>query len=237
MTKNKTQKTEEKKDKYWKHPQYGTVYGTKTVSPMGYITWPALVSPKPGFVGKDGVSSAPRFEAPVLLEKSEAKVRLFFEEIESMAAEMIEIYNKGKSAKLGSVSIFKDGEEFDHEKYPYYAGKWLLLGRNTERPTIYGIDKTPDGKKYQEIDPGFIVGGHLVRLVITPLITSHGLSFKVTDVQYLRDDGTRFGGANVSGATLLDNAKEDIQSILDDKSIAGTTKDEDVSLSTAADML
>ncbi len=55
--------------KYYKHPQYGRVYGDAIRTPIGRIAWPSLVEPKKSKTpdGKD----IERFEVTLLLDKED----------------------------------------------------------------------------------------------------------------------------------------------------------------------
>lgn len=185
--------------KYYKHPQYGMVYGLPVTTPIGRLVWTQnLVNPKAPPPPKEGEKpGSPRYEATLLLEKGPT-ADAFIKELKLMAGEMVDLFNDKRPAKLGDFRILQDGDETDMEKYPYYKNRWVLVGRNAQK-----VEDIVDKKK-QRIEAATVLGGMKGRFVITPLITSHGLSFKLGAVQVTEDDGTRYGGGVKDMTTLLD---------------------------------
>lgn len=183
--------------KYYKHPQYGHVYGLPLTTPIGRLAWASLVKPKDPPPPQPGQQQGqPRYEITLLLEKGPT-ADAFIKELKMMSSEMADLFNDKRPAKLGEFKLLSDGDEADQEKYPYYKNRWVLVGRNVQKMDI--VDK-----KKQPLDASGVIGGMKGRLVITPLITAHGLSFKLGAVQVTEDDGTRYGGGVKDMTTLLD---------------------------------
>lgn len=188
--------------KYYKHPSYGTVYAESVPTPQGRFAWPYLTKPKDPPKGKDGVVGSARYEVVLVLPKSNPKVQTFLDYIKSETVGMLKTFNEGSKAKIAIDTYLQDGDNYDAEKYPYYVGSWVLVARNVKLPTI--VD---DAKG--EIEPSSIKGGMIGKLMVTPLITSHGLSYKLEVVQFLKDDGTRFAGGSGRDMSALLNALDD----------------------------
>ena len=174
---------------YYKHPEYGFVYGESVPTPRGRLCWPYLVKPRPGMKQKDGTEGQARFEITIALAKNDPKVKTFLEYIAAETKAMVARFNEGRSAELAVSRFVKDGDAMDAEDYPYYQGCWVLCARNSKPVQI--ID---DAKG--EIEASTIKGGMIGKLMVTPLITAHGLSYKLELVQFLKDDGVRFAGGS-----------------------------------------
>jgi hypothetical protein len=198
------------KFKLYLHPKFGRVYGEPVALPPTRIAWPYLVEPKEGGQSEDGQTFNDRYEGIALYDKKDKAFKKVSKHISSMAEEMVALYNKGKKTKVAGFEIGTDGDEFDHEKYPYYKGKIILTLRNSQQPTIVGTKRDKDGHPIK-IDPVLVEGGCLCSFVVTPHFAANGgLAFKVNVVQLVEDDGTRFGGSinpNVY-AGLLDYDEE-----------------------------
>lgn len=180
-----------------KHKTFGHVYSQESYgTPQGRLVWLYLDKPKDPPKPKDGQesSSPPRYEATILLPKSDKAVKTFASLVEEVAGEMVELFNKGRSAKIAIEDVFKDGdsETFDKEKYPYYKGCWVLTARNAKN------DFAVLNNKGESIEATKPVGGNVGALVILPMITSYGISYKLEAVQLIKDDGVKFGGGSRS---------------------------------------
>lgn len=183
--------------KYYRHKTYGHVYGIATPSPIGRASWPALVTPKDPPPAQPGQQpGTPRFELSLLLDKASPEVQAFLEAMKTMTSEMLPVFNEGRKAPLGSVKVISDGDEFDKEKYPYYQGNYVLVARNAFETKVYDRQKKEIGREK-------IIGGQKVLAVVTPLITAHGVSYKLELTQLIEDDGTRFGGGIRDHTSLL----------------------------------
>ncbi len=183
--------------KYYKHPKFGHVYGLPITTPIGRLVWPHLVTAKAPPPPKPGEApGSPRFEVAVLIEKGPTADQ-FIKELKLMTDEMAVLFNDKRSAKLGEFRLLQDGDEADMEKYPYYKNRWVLVGRNVAETDV--VDK-----KKQIMDRASVVGGMKGRLVVTPLITAHGASYKLGVTQIVEDDGVRYGGGTKDMTTLLD---------------------------------
>lgn len=189
--------------KYYKHPQYGHVYGQAVKTPLMRLVWPSLLKPKDAPPPKEGqTQGAPRYEISGLLAKDGADTKVFIDVLKKMTDEMLELFNKGRSATIGACKTFGkygDGDEADAEKYPYYKNQWVLTARNAVPVKV--VDNTMP--KPVVIDAKVIVGGVLGHLAVTPMITAHGISYKLEAVQLVEDDGTRFGGGQKDAVELF----------------------------------
>jgi hypothetical protein len=208
-----------KKSKYYTHPTYGMVFGNKELTPSGTIVWPSLVKPREfKQVGAaQDKPSPPRYEVTILFKKSDTKAKLFLENLDVTTQEMLAQYNENKSAKIAAAEFVKDGDnekKFDPEKYPFFAGNWVLVARNAEKPACWGTERDENGIVLP-CEPVKFAGGQVCKLIITPIITAHGISYKLNDIQLVKDDGQRFGGGVVEGASLLSQASD--EDLLDSK--------------------
>lgn len=185
---------------FYKHPQFGHVYGPTVSTPSGRFAWVShLVKPKDGMKQQDGSQGPPRYEITLLLSKDDPRVKSFINETEKLSKYLVQHYNVGKKAQLAGVEFLKDGDEFDLEKYPFYKDMWVLIARNQKQPPCYDKDKL-------ELAHNKVLGGQIGKILATPLITAHGMSFKLEAVQVLKDDGVRFAGGMRDLTELLDDA-------------------------------
>jgi len=173
------------------------VYGPKLALPTGRAAWPSLTKPKDPPPPMDGQAPGqPRYEITFVLTKGDVEVENFIKEVQTHAAQMLAMFNEKRSAKIGEILILGDGDKFDAEKYPYYKGKHILIARNVKMPAVVDVDVA-------DVSPDTIKPGNLVRGVVVPLITAHGLSYKIDTVQFIADDGVAFGGNQPSSKSLL----------------------------------
>ena len=183
--------------KYYKHPQFGMVFGEDLVSPIGRLAWPSLVTPKDPPPPKPGEQPGkPRFEATILYKKGNPKIDSFLETVAGQAGEMQTLYNQGKATTISIGSIVKDGDSFDMTKYPYYADHWVLIARNATQPEMCDANNA-------DIPASSFIGGMKVRAMLQPMVTAHGLSYKLKLLQLVADDGTRFAGGTRDYRSLL----------------------------------
>lgn len=184
------------------------MYGAEIKTPIGRISWPALVEPKDPPPPQEGqLPGQPRYEVTLLLDKGDPATEAFLGTLEPMVTDMIDVFNERRSAKISvSGNLLKDGDDpyWDKEKYPYYSGHWLLLARNAQATKVYNRLK-------EEIDAADIKGGHLALLLVTPMITAHGVSYKLGVTQLIKDDGIRYGGGVVNPVSFLDVISDDGQ--------------------------
>lgn len=197
-------------NKHWKHPQFGMVFAGEFPTPVGRLAWPTLITPKDPPPPKPGdAPGKPRYEVTILLPKEDAKVKTFCEAVDKDAKEAIAYFNQGRGATIGDCMLFGkngDGDAYDHEKYPYYKGHWVLVARNSEKTPDKDIIGANVNEPFKRED---IKGGMLARLVVQVLITAHGISYKLKCVQIKPDDGVRFGGGSRDVRDLLDDLIED----------------------------
>jgi hypothetical protein len=191
--------------KYYRHPKFGRVYGTTLKTPIGRLCWPALATPKED--NFQGVVTS-RYGITILLKKDDPKTQAFVDSINTMLDEeggMLEIFNEHADVRISLNSeVLKDGDGFDMEKYPYYAGQYVVLARNEKQIPVYG----PTGKD-EVLDPSMIKGGVLGRVILTPHLGPSGVSFKAEAVQYYKDDGVKLGGSARNINDMLDSIAED----------------------------
>lgn len=184
-------------NKYYKHPQFGMVFGEDIKTPIGRVSWPSLVTPKAPPPPKPGEEPGkPRYEITLILGKDNDDVKSFMTAVEAMANEMLPLFNEGKKAQLSGLLTAADGDKFDTEKYNYYKNSWIIAARNANPPKIVNAGLVG-------MEPNQIYGGQECILVVQPLITAHGLSYKLKVVQLVKDDGTRYGGSARDGTDLL----------------------------------
>jgi len=205
--------------KYYKHPTYGHVYGLSIPTPIGRGGWPNLVKPKAAPPPKEGEKQgAPRYEQTLFLQKDNPSVIKFCETIKNMTDEMIELFNHKRAATIGGCRLFGkngDGDEMDLEKYPFAKGCHVLVARNANPVKVVN-------KERKIIEPGLIEGGVKVRFVINPIVTAHGISYKLEAVQLWEDDGVRFAGAARDAVELFDACSDDdVESETEDTEING----------------
>ncbi len=111
---------------------------------------------------------------------------------------------KAKLSLSEGEELLKDGDTFDLEKYPYYAGKYIIQARNTNAIGVKDVNKN-------DIDPSVVKGGVKGLLIVTPHIGPTGLSFRGERLQFIEDDGERFGGSLRNVDALLDNLEEETE--------------------------
>lgn len=189
------------KNKHWKHPQYGHVYANDNVpTPIGRLSWPSLVTPKAPPPPKEGqAAGSPRYEVTILLAKEDAETDSFVASLDVLKKEMLDIFNDGRGAKIGDCKTVTDGDTFDHEKYPYYKGEWVLVARISKNEFLCVDSQDPP----QPYPKDKILGGMLGKLLVTPIVTAHGMSFKLDVVQFIKDDGVRYGANSRTPESLL----------------------------------
>lgn len=194
--------------KYFKHPVYGHVYGESLRTPPGRLIWPHLVNPRPAPPPQPGQAPGqPRYESSIVWTAGSPDVVAFITTVQSQVNEMLAIFNEGRSAKLGAITKFvEDGNTMDHEKYPYLKDCLMLTARNAvlaTSPTDKGLLVVDQNIQIME-DRSALQGGMIVQFVVVPLLTAHGVSFKLEALQLHADDGQRFGGGQRSLKELLD---------------------------------
>lgn len=182
------------KSRYWKNPKYGQVYinDEALAVPTCRVSWVHLKAPKPPMKGDDGREGISKYEVTFVLRKDDPAVKTLNKAIQLMAKGMIEYFNKGNPAKLGSCDSFKDGDAFDHEKNPHYKDCWVLVARHKDQPSIISTEKV--NGKYVKLDPSKILGGMKCKAIVSPLISAKGISYQLITVQLVEDDGVRYGG-------------------------------------------
>lgn len=189
---------------YYRHPQYGRVYGKSIGSPKGRIAWPSLLEKRKSTT-PDG-TEIERYEATLCIAKDDPKSDVFLDELNGMIMGneteekgMLATFNEKTKAKLALDSEYlKDGDLFNMEKYPYYKGMWILQARSSKDVGLRGPNK-------EVIDGSQIVGGCICKFVVTPHLGPTGLSFALERVQFLEDDGVHFGGAGRNLDQFLDD--------------------------------
>lgn len=185
------------KSKYYKHPKWGHVYGEELIFPQGRLAWcNHLVTPQEPMEPKPGEQKGkPRYGVDLLIPKTDDNTE-FFTRLSNMLTEMVALYNEGLPTTLAINSFVSDGDAKDTEQYPFNAGNWVFTARNAEKPRCINAAAA-------DIDPATLAGGMTGRIVATPMITAKGVSYKLTIVQMISDDGTRFAGGRRDSTDLL----------------------------------
>lgn len=175
---------------------FGHIYGDSVGTPAGRVVWVSLAEPKPGFKQPDGTEGRAKYETSLLLQKTDKNTIKFLATLKPYVDQMVKAFNSGKKTKITIDEVLRDGDDaemYNPEKGPYYAGNWVLRARHSEQPIVCSTKKGANG--WEEIDPKLIQGGCLCREVVSPMITSGGqLTYLLSYVQLVADDGTRFGG-------------------------------------------
>lgn len=194
--------------KFYQHPVYGRVYGTKVVTPRLPGAWPSLVEPRdppPPLEGQE--PGKPRYEITLVIPKDSEEGKQFEALVGDMVQQMVDQYNSssaGKKAKIAIDDVFIDGDggDFDLEKYPYYANSWLLICRNTNIPVF----KNYKGEKFT--DATVFLGGDIMKCEITPHLGPTGIAYKLEAVQLIKRGPVPMGGGSVNHGKMLE-AEED----------------------------
>lgn len=181
-------------EKYGRSKKYNRVYGEAMKTPIGRFSWPYLTEPKVGELNGKTISN---YEVQLIIDKGDPELKDFQLHLQAMANEMLDIYNKYAPAKLAGVDVFKDGDQADLEKYPFYKNAYLILARNPEPVKILNSAK-------KEISADAISAGMKGRLVVLPHLGPTGVSYRMERVQLLEDDGVRFGGVRRDYDSFLD---------------------------------
>lgn len=187
-------------NKLWKHPQYGHVENNEVfMTPVGRLAWISLDKPKPGKIGPDGSSGFPAYEVQLILDPESDAVVNFFDEIDKEQPEMLALFNQGREMTFGACNSYKLGSKNDLEKYPFYKDKVYIVARNAKSEAFKCVGKDPKVLCPRD----FFKGGMLGRLLVSPRLTTHGISYKLHVVQFAKDDGVRYGGGVMNYDSLL----------------------------------
>lgn len=189
---------------YYKHPVYKFVKDNDIlITPPGRVCWLSLVTPKPGMKQDDGTVGKPKYGLTQMLPKGLPAVDAFIAEASKKVQEMLVLYNQGSPTELKINQILRDGDTFDLEKYPFYKGMWILNATHTDQPKVLNNEIPP-----VDMDPALIKGGMTGRLVVQLVVTGKGASYQIGCLQYLSDDGTRYGGGVKDYKGLLSKLEE-----------------------------
>lgn len=192
--------------KYYRHPEFGQVYGERLLTPIVRMVWPQLVTPKAGKVTEKNPNPPLKYQITFMLDKDAGTTKAFLAEAKKMTDEMLVIFNeKRKTGKLADIGVLRDGDDTDYykaDKYPYYKNQWLIAATNKDRILTVGPKK-------ETLDPSAFIGGMLVRGVVVPMITPTGLSWRCEMVQLAKDDGTRIGATRPEAGSLLEEINSD----------------------------
>lgn len=212
--------------KYYKDPRFGHVYGYTVATPKGRLIWPQLVEPGEGYEYK-GQQVEGKYEATILLDAKSKDTERFMDIIKDQAQVMEDMFNapsknsagkgKGKKIKLSLDfdQIFThadDADWVDQEAYPYYKDTIILKARSSKPPVV----RQADGKG--AFDVADLEGGMIVVFGVAPMITSSGgVTFQLKIVQFVKDDGKRFGGGGFNINKVADEVLSDLTSGDDDE--------------------
>src|SRR6185369_88350 len=72
------------------------------------------------------------------------------------------------------------------------------------------------GPDRKGIEADKITGGMIGKFVINPIITAHGISYKLEVVQLIKDDGTKYAGAARDAVELLGACEDESEIEADD---------------------
>lgn len=207
------------KTKYYKHPKFGQVYGEPIATPIGRLAWPYLVEKKEPMDPLPGQApQEPRYEVTIVFAQSDPKVQAFLKDLKEMVDGMVATFNQGRPTKIAiGDSILKDGNNSDLEKYPFYKDSFYMVARTPKEVICLSSDGVSNTPKES------FVGGVQIRAQVCPLCTSHGISFRLEMVQFVKDDQVRFGGGTRSPIRLLE-AIEGVEAAPQPEHIAGAVQ-------------
>lgn len=192
----------------YKHQEFGHVYvNDPLVTPVGMFEWPYLTKPKKAREVKDSqVKSVDKYEITILLPKDNELVKLWVTETVLIIKAASDLFNQGKPNELSIKAVVQDGDAFTPEylqKYPYYAGNWVLVARNPTAPSVYNL-------KREDLPSTDIRAGMKGRLVIYPYIVAQGLRYRLEAVQLTKDDGVRHAsGGKPEAKNFLTDLEEE----------------------------
>lgn len=168
-------------------------------SPVGRLSFPSLVEPKGGEI--DGKEIEPKYQGNLLIDKNSPELDWFVKQMNHHKNQMLALYNKNSSTKIGDCDLWKDGDRVDLEKYPQNKNTWTIIAKHKDPVKCYN-------EKRERIDPKDLAGGMLVRFALRPHLGPTGLSYYLEGVQRIKDDGVRFGGANRDYSDVFDVLEE-----------------------------
>ena len=173
------------------------MYGEELIFPQGRLAWTNhLVTPQEAPEPKAGEQKGkPRYSVDLLIPQ-DADNTAFFQKLADMITEMLAIFNEGKQTSLAVNNLVTDGNTLNLEQYPFNAGNWVFTARNADKPRVINAAAV-------DIDPATLAGGMTGRIVATPMVTASGVSYKLSVVQQIADDGTRFAGGRRDTSDLL----------------------------------
>ena len=205
MTKNKLKKKAKAKTsskgatgtQFYKHKKFGHVYGKPVKTGVGRLSWGHLVNPRE-YDGEDAdENSKPRYEFDLIMDPSDKGTKGFIKAVEAQLAPadnemgMLALFNKGRSVKIGDVETVRDEEKVNLEKNPQYEDSVFIQGRRYDPiPVVDESGKPLDASKLEN--------GMLIRAVLEPMLTAHGISYKCALIQFVEDDGERYAGGQPS---------------------------------------
>lgn len=210
------------KSKFYKHPRFGHVYGDILATPIVRCAWPSLVTPKDPPPAKPGeAQGVAKYEVTLILDPKDEKHVAFIKQVKEMTKAMTALYNDNNSAPLGVCAIGKDGNKLNAEdKYLYYEDKIVIAARNASKPVVYAFDMSV-------ADASIIQGGNLVKAILTPIVSAKGVSYRLSKIRFIKDDGVKFGGGvSDSKMTAMLSDDEDIESnkeLLEDEVVNETS--------------
>lgn len=189
--------------KYSKHKDYGHCYGPTISTPPMRCAWAYLAKPKKAAPPKPGQTQMPdRYELTLLPDKTNPTHVAWMKEVQTIADEMLVLFNDKNKAPLGALQAFTDcdsNEYSDTVKYPFLAGKFSFVARNEQQPAFVGRGGSKD-----PIEASQILGGNEVVAVVSLKLTAKGgVGYKLDLVQNIKDDGQRYGYTPIDPASLI----------------------------------
>lgn len=176
------------------------------------IWGPDLVSPECRIAFADNLVTAksskegakPKFGCTLLASKSDEAVKADLKKIQATCALMLQDLFGDKAADAmktfkANRMYFRDGDtpSATGKIYTGYEGMWAIVAKNE-----FGAGHSRGFKVIGKLPEQF-ESGMIVRASIQPYLNQDGFSWGLRAIKFIKDDGTRFGGApDASG--LLD---------------------------------
>ena len=162
-------------DKYYEN-RYGNVYGTMTATPIGRATFVHLAEPNAKY-------QPAKYGVHVLFPKNDEATKKGLNVLIGMCKRMAE-QKYGKKVPAFTYGPVRDGDE---QTYQGFSGCWYIKCSSKQRVEV--VDTARKG-----LDPLLIVPGVKIRAVVTPVLFDSGVSYQLSMVQFVADDGVRYYG-------------------------------------------
>lgn len=144
------------------------------------------------------------YGASFLLPKSDTETKTKIDDI------LAEILKKIKVKNIAQIPIdkmcVKDGDTLDTEKYPEYAGHWVIRAKNSVRPKTLNRDKSIIAEDDNILYSGCFVNASIEFWGYSK--RSRGISANLRGVQFFKD-GERLSGNPVASDDKFDSFDDD----------------------------